>query len=344
MLTKKQVKEIQEHLLKAQNPLFYFDNDQDGLCSYLLLKRFYGKGNPVPVKNSPMGKEYFRRVLEFEPDYIFILDVPEVKEEFFNEIEKYNLPVVWIDHHKIDKKKIPKWVDSYNVVLNKKSSNEPVTRLCYQVTEDKKDLWLAVVGCISDKFLPDFYLDFLKMYPDLGIETKEAFGVFYSSEIGKIARMIGAGLKDRTTNVIKMIRFLSKVRTPYEVLEESKDNSLLHERFKEIDGKYQRLISKAKEDVSSKVLFFKYAGETSMSADLANGLSYEFPEKIVVVAYVKGSRVNLSLRGESILEKVVEILKGLENATGGGHENAVGCQINIGDLEIFKKKLEEVFD
>ena len=30
MLTKKQVGEIKEHLDKAQNPLFFFDNDLDG--------------------------------------------------------------------------------------------------------------------------------------------------------------------------------------------------------------------------------------------------------------------------------------------------------------------------
>lgn len=32
MLTEKQISEIREHLEKAQNPLFFFDND-DGLCS-----------------------------------------------------------------------------------------------------------------------------------------------------------------------------------------------------------------------------------------------------------------------------------------------------------------------
>ena len=31
MLTEKQLKEIREHLEKAQNPVFFFDNDADGL-------------------------------------------------------------------------------------------------------------------------------------------------------------------------------------------------------------------------------------------------------------------------------------------------------------------------
>jgi single-stranded DNA-specific DHH superfamily exonuclease len=39
MLNDKQIDEIREHLEKAQNPLFFFDNDDDGLCSFLLLQR-----------------------------------------------------------------------------------------------------------------------------------------------------------------------------------------------------------------------------------------------------------------------------------------------------------------
>ena len=44
MLTKKQVEDIKEHLEKAQNPIFFFDNDPDGLCSFLLMQRYLGRG------------------------------------------------------------------------------------------------------------------------------------------------------------------------------------------------------------------------------------------------------------------------------------------------------------
>ena len=34
--------------------------------------------------------------------------------------------------------------------------NEPVAYLCYEITKQKKDMWVAVVGCIGDCFLPKF--------------------------------------------------------------------------------------------------------------------------------------------------------------------------------------------
>jgi single-stranded DNA-specific DHH superfamily exonuclease len=347
MLTTKQVKEIKEHLNKAQNPLFFFDNDPDGLCSFLLLQRFIGRGKGVPVRSFPgLNKEYFRKVFELGADYVFILDKPIVEKDFFEEAEKVNLPVVWIDHHIIEKEKIPSFVNYYNPIFNKPKSDEPVTTLCYQVSNKKDDLWIAVAGSISDGFVPKFYGEFEKKYPELAFKSKKAFDVFYKSQIGKIARIFGFGLKDRTTNVINMIRFLMKVKTPHEVLEENSKNYMMHKRFNQIRSIYQKLLQKAiligKKQKG--LLFFQYGGDLSISADLANELCYLFPDQIIVVVYNKGVKANISMRGKNSRELLLKSIKGLENATGGGHEYAVGGKINIEDIEKFKENLKNLFN
>lgn len=345
MLTKKQVIEIREHLEKAQNPIFFFDNDPDGLCSFLLLRRYLGRGKGIAIKSYPdMNAEYFRKVNELNADYIFILDKPVVSDEFFDEVKKFNIPVVWIDHHKTEQtKKVPKFVYYYNSALTKtKKKNEPVTYLCYKITEKKEDMWLAVVGSISDRFIPEFYKDFMKNYPDLSIKTKEAFDVFYKSPIGTIARMLYFAIKDTTSNVVKMIKFLISVKSPYEVLEETSKNKDMHQRFKLIYRKYDKLIEKAKSIATkNKLLFFQYAGDISISADLANELTYLYPEKIVVVAYLTGIKANISARGKNVRKIILEAVKGLEGATAGGHEFAVGGQIKIEDLEKFRENIEK---
>ncbi len=345
MLTKKQVKEIKEHLNKAQNPIFFFDNDQDGLCSFLLLQRYLGRGKGVPIKSFPgLNKDYFRKVNELKADYIFILDKAVVLEEFFKEAEKINIPVVWIDHHIVDKETIPSFVNYYNPLLNKSKSEEPVTALCYQITNKKNDLWIVVVGCIFDKFVPKFYSEFEKKYPDLSIKSRKPLDIYYKSQIGKIARIFGFGLKDRTTNVINMMRFLMKVKTPYEVLQENSKNHTMHYRFKQVESKYQKLLKKAisigkKQD---KMLFFQYGGDLSISGDLANELSYFFPDKLIVVAYIKGVKANISMRGKKSRDILLEAIKNLEEVSGGGHEDAVGGQIRFEDLEKFRENLENL--
>ncbi len=344
MLTEKQVMEIKSHLEKAQNPLFFFDNDADGLCSFLLLQRWIGRGKGFPVKSFPdLTVDYFRKVNELNADYIFILDKPVVSEDFFKEVKQVNIPVVWIDHHGAQSN-IPDFVNYYDPTLNKPPSNEPVTALCYQITNKKDDLWIAVMGCVADGYVPDFYEDFKKDFPDLTVDSKDAFHVLYSSQIGQIAQTLGNGLKDRTTNVISMLKFLMRAAGPYDVLEETNKNHTMHERSKQIQKKFNELIDRAKilAKSSDKILFFKYGGDLSISAELANKLCYLFPEKVVVVAYMSGIKANVSIRGKNVKKLVEQAIKGLENATGGGHEMAVGAQVRIEDVDKFKENLNRI--
>lgn len=120
----------------------------------------------------------------------------------------------------------------------------------------------------------------------------------------------------------------------------------MHKKFFEIENKYNAIIHKAERGFSrdENVLFFEYSGDVSMSAEIANGLKYIFPDKIIVVAYTKGGKINVSVRGLKVREKILKIISELDNATGGGHENAVGAQINKGDLDNFRKKIKENFN
>ena len=351
MLTKKRVEEIKEHLEKAQNPLFFFDNDNDGLCSFLLLQKYIGRGKGIPIKSFPeLTPDYFRKIKELNADYIFILDKPVISKEFFKEVRQINVPIVWIDHHIIDKDNIPDFVNYYNPLFNninelkkefnKSRDGEPTTYLCYQVSQKKEDLWIAVIGCISDKFVPDFYSEFEKDYNDLSFKSENAFDIFYKSKIGKIAKMFSFALKDRTTNVINMLKFLMKAKSPYDVLEENNKNYSIHNRFNQINKKYRALIDKAIANKEpGKILFFQYSGDLSISAELSNELSYLFQDKIIVVMYNSGIKVNISVRGKGVRKIVLGAIKNLNEARGGGHENAVGAQVKVEDLEKFKENM-----
>lgn len=344
MFTKKQISDIIEHLSLAQNPVFFFDNDLDGLCSFLLLQRFIGRGRGVAIKSFPeLDASYFRKVEELNVDYIFILDKPIVSKEFFEKTREKNIPIVWIDHHMVDNF-VPEFISYYNPVFNNPKSDEPVTALCYQVTKKRDDMWIAVVGCIADNYMPDFYRDFSKEYPELSIKTKNPFEVLYKSRIREIANIMSAGLKDTTTNVVTMLKFLMKIKTPYELLEESNKTHLFHKRTQEIYEKYRKLFSKAKDVAvkSGKVVFFTYSGDLGISSELANELKFNFPKKIIVVARINGLKINVSLRGEKIKDIFLEAIEGIESARGGGHEDAVGGQMSVDDFNKFRENLEKL--
>jgi len=340
MLTKKQISEIKEHLERAQNPLFLFDNDADGLCSALLLQRFIERGKLFPIRSFPdLDVSYFRRVRELDADYIFILDKPLVSEEFLKEAEKFNIPIVWIDHHE----KVPKsFFKNTKNVFYYNPGEEPVTYLASQVTSKKEDLWLAVAGCISDKFLPDFYRQVREDFPDLLIESDDAYDVYYGSEIGKISKMLNAGLKNTTTKVIEMIKLLMKIKSPLDLANENSRNKFIYERYEHIEERINKLVKKVNKNESSKLIILEYSGDLSVSSEIANKLHYLFPAKFIVVMYKTEGKVNISGRGENIRDIIAKSIKDLPGSTSGGHRNAVGAKIMVPDLEVFKDSLKSL--
>ena len=90
-------KEIRKLLDESENPLFLYDDDPDGLCSYLLLRKYLGRGKGMVVKTAHfVNSSLIKVVRTYSPDKIFILDVAKVSQDF---VDKINIPIIWIDHH-----------------------------------------------------------------------------------------------------------------------------------------------------------------------------------------------------------------------------------------------------
>jgi len=346
MIGKKELEELRAHLEKAQNPIFYYDNDADGLCSFLILRRAFGKGKGVAVRSYPeLDESYSRKSRELKADYVFILDKPLISAGFLKKIDEMQLPLVWIDHHPINKefeKEFAKYNNFYlyNSIDEKTTSDfgEPISSIAYKIKERKEDLWIAVAGCIADHYLPDFVHEFEERYPEFwGKEIKKPFDAYYKTEIGRIAIALNFGLKDSVSHVVELQNFLIECKGIDCVFEERRENKHFREKYNEIRRKYHELLERAKMNAKGKFLFFEYGGELSISSDLANELSYLYPKKYIAIAYKKGSFTNISMRGKNVRAILENILNHLENANGGGHKDAVGARIRSEDLEKFKE-------
>ncbi len=344
MLSEKQLSEIRNFVDESSEPLFFFDNDADGLASFLLLRRYRNAGKGIAIKSFPMlNASYARKIHELNGDTVFVLDKPGIEQGFVEEAKKAGVKFVWIDHHKLDSEsaKINNYIRYYNPHESEKPSSEPVSYWCYQATARKEDLWIAMIGCIGDGYMPSFADEFARKYPDLwkpGIGR--ALNAMYETELGKIIRILNFALKDRTTNVVRMLKFLVTAKSPYELLEENSRTYTMLRRAKQIEKKYRKLLERARKHARGRVLFFQYGGSLSLSADLANELAYLYPDKIIVVAYIKGSKANISLRGELDMREITrKAIAGLEDATGGGHKHATGAQVSVEDLPVFRKRI-----
>ncbi|MCK5321504.1 DHH family phosphoesterase [Candidatus Pacearchaeota archaeon] len=342
MILPKQLKEIRAHLEASQNPLFFFDNDVDGLCAFLILQRTIGRGRGVAIKSFPDLKEqYLKKVEELNPDSIFILDKPELSKEFIEGVEEKGIPVTWIDHHET---KTPKEIIEKTSYFNSLPSAEPTTYIAQKIFNRQEDQWLAIIGCIGDVYMPDFAEKFSEENPELLNSQLSAFDALHSSEIGKMVRMLNFGLMDSTTNVVKLIKYLFKAKNAYDLLEENQYTKQFQKRYSQLNEFYNKQINKAEANFNPKstVLFFSYSGETSMSSEIANKLYYNHKDKLIIVAFKRPEKINISIRGENALKITKEAIKDIDGATGGGHENATGAMVPIDDFERFKENINQI--
>ena len=336
-------------LKESHNPLYFYDDDADGLVSYLLLRKGFGKGNGVIIRVRGMHIDeeelYLRKIAEYNPDLVVFLDKPTLNQDVF---DKIHVKKIWIDHHSVVD---VKGVNYYNPRIRDKKNNKPTSYICYKIT--KKDLWLASVGSVSDWSLV-LFRKFKKSYRDLSEEIKSSWNVkpddvLYDTKLGDLIRIFSFLLKGKVNEVNKNIEILLKINDPYEILDKKSENGRrLFEAAEKVKKQYLDLLKKALDEgkkSKGRVLAFTYLSDKiSLTSELANELIHRNPGRVIAVARIKDEQMRVSLRSSvndvelpGILDKIFNEMKG----SGGGHEHAVAVEIHRDDYEKFIKLLRK---
>ena len=332
----KEIKAAREKLLSCSRPIFLFDNDPDGLASFLLLYRMIREGKGMAEKGD-LGEEAAKRVNAYIPDLVVILDKAKVDDEFFDIVKA---PCIWIDHHEVQE--VPQKV----IYLNprKEGINKPTSQLAYEISEE--DEWIAVTGIVSDWMLPpkELWDKFNKEYKDyLPKKIKNEGDALYKTKIGRLARIFSFNLKGRATDVLTSIKILTRIKGPDELLEKKHSQArLIMKKYEQKLNEYEEIIKTVKVDKNDPLILFTYDNGNSFTTDLANELLYKNPDKIIIIARETGGSYKCSLRAfEFRLDKLLEEVLSKINGRGGGHEHACGAVIESEDFEEFIRLLRE---
>lgn len=338
MLTENEILDARRLLQDAVNPLYLFDDDTDGLCSFLVLRKRFGKGVGIAIKTSPeLDASYSLKVDEIQPDLVVILDKPLIQKEFLDNVKT---PIAWIDHHPAVH---IKGIHYFNPRVHDKNDSRPTSYQCSLIAGE--ETWIGLLGCIGDWYVPDFYNDFLKKYPDLLKPAKDAGIVLYETRFGELAKIFMFLLKGKSVDIRKNISVLLKIETPYEILDSaSPGGKYLLKRTETPMREYNELLEKAvKEAGQGRLLVFVYPGsKNSYTGELANELFYRFSEKFIIVGREKNGEIKMSLRcrGLKLPEVIEKALVGVKGY-GGGHDEASGGCVSQNDFERFIKNIKD---
>ncbi len=335
MIDEKSIGKIRNALTSSSRPIIFFDDDADGLSSFLQFYKLNNEAKGVIFKSAkPIGLNFLKKVEESQADSVFILDIHSADQDFLDKLNN----AWWIDHHTPQKRKN---VNYFNPMLDNEKDERPVSYWAYQIT--KKSTWLALAGCIGDWFLPEDLrttLEFPELLPE---EIKRPEDALFKTDIGKLARIFNFILKGRNKEAMACVKVLTRIKSPYEILEgTTSQGRYIWKKYKKMDETYKKLkgsISKGKDNL---IVFVYPDDKTSLTSELSNELLYENPDKFIVIAREKNEEMKCSLRSSKY--KVLPILKkSLKNIDGfgGGHLHACGCHIKKRDFEQFINNIRE---
>jgi nanoRNase/pAp phosphatase (c-di-AMP/oligoRNAs hydrolase) len=288
--------------------------------------------------------DFVRKVEEYGADVVFILDIPNVSKEFFDNVKA---KVVWIDHHPLlyDRSVYEDNVLYLNPKLFDHKEHSSTSYWSYKIA--RQDVWLGVIGSLSDWDLPDFFDEFAEKYSRLVPKKYNNVADYrFKGELGLLIKLFVFNVKGKTSEAMKSLKILTRIDDPYEILDRSTPRAkFLYRKYEKFNQVYPTLVSSVKVSDDPFIVFTYTDKTTSFTPELSNHFIYKYPDKVVIVGRVRKGEIKCSIRSakyevRDIVLKLVEEFKE-SGATGGGHEHTCGATIKVNDFDRFVQRFRE---
>ncbi len=339
MLSRDQVKAVQQRLDEVTRRLYFFDNDVDGLASFLLLNSQWPAIDFQCLLSGPSDEElYFTKLQETGFQLAVILDRPMVSERVIQALEQ----VLWIDHHP----PVTAYGAQY-VNPRKENGNIPTACLAQALlpNTNPQTLLLSALGAAWDYYLPSHFTKLREQFPSL-IDTNSTNLdiIHFDSQFGYLLRLLTfllTGKKSEIHSNIERLRRIEDIRTVF-------TDTSLQQHYQEKERKYEQLITQAQEEalaMNDALLVFTYAAHDSYTGYLANHLRYLFGKTVVVAkTFPDSNRYTMSIRATDDIDLHTVLPKAFDGLRGdyGGHEHACGAHIAKAEFDTCINRLQEL--
>ncbi|MBT3463381.1 DHH family phosphoesterase [archaeon] len=337
-ISQKDLDYIKERFINSARPLIFYDDDPDGLCSFLQFYHLNTESKGIVVNTKPFLDESFtRKVEEYQPDLVIVLDMSDVSQDF---IDGCKSPIIWIDHHKPVKRNNIKY---FNPMIDSDGKdNRSVSYWSYKITGGP--MWLAMIGCTGDWMIPDFAEEFSKEYPKLLESVPEKpDDVLFESRVGDLVKAFNYVMKGGHDKSKKCIKILTRIKDPFEILDETTaQGKFIYRHYNNMNEKYEDLKSGVKVDDSNLLMYICPEDKTSFTSMLSNEILHFYPNKFIIIGRKKSGHYRISLRSKKyeVREIVDKALVGVQGY-GGGHRYACGANIQEDSFDQFLNVIKE---
>jgi nanoRNase/pAp phosphatase (c-di-AMP/oligoRNAs hydrolase) len=172
------------------------------------------------------------------------------------------------------------------------------------------------------------------------LKIKSPGTVLFETKLGLLCKIINFNLKYPTKEAMTAVKILTRINDPMEILEQSTpQGKYIYKNYLFFNEIYEKTKLQVKITKDPLVLF-EYEDKYSLTADLSNELMYYHPDKVILIARLKGDEYRCSFRSvdlevRPILERALVGVEGY----GGGHKHACGGSVKVKDWDKFLENL-----
>ena len=163
----KEIEKIRSMINESKKPLFFFDTDTDGSCSYIQLRNAFPQikdGFPVSKDDDSQARAVNR--IEYDYDLIICFDTPYLSKEFFKRTK--DMKVLIVDHHNIvmqDKLDEYKNVYFFNPLRFNSGDERCSSYWAYRVSGREDNLFYAAMASVADFYILDVLKELYEYNP-----------------------------------------------------------------------------------------------------------------------------------------------------------------------------------
>ncbi|MBI4053155.1 MAG: DHH family phosphoesterase [Candidatus Diapherotrites archaeon] len=331
----------------------FHHNDPDGVCSglivFLALQRLPVKPEIVLVK--PIGYEACKNTSlaqtlgKKKADKAIMVDVcvdqfPDCPKEMEKNLKRFLI----IDHHKkycdlnSEKTVFIKAVDMEKKLDPSRYINAKLTFDLFSKKANLEDLaWIACVGILGDMGY-ETWKGFFK-------KTQESNKISLA-ELKRLENLIQAVAIVKSSELPGLFReFAVNAKTPKRVF---KSRFIKFEKIlkKEIETGYKHAVKGMESFPELGLEFYKVESKNKIKSYVVNMISREKPDTTIILAQCSNGRCYFSARRQDFKIKMNELaetaVKGIPNASGGGHVPAAAGSFPSEFKEQFKENVKRI--
>ncbi len=322
----------------SDNVIVLHHSDVDGYCSAAIFVSALEKLGLNDIETIDLTVDDMERLSKTNKirkfSKIIILDIAFSNAQ--KELKKLPADILIIDHHMLKRRMNSKKIIYINPRYSNEERYQPVSYVSYKLLSEIVDLkdkeWMAVLGTIGDYAFDDCK-DLITKWTKAKKKDDITNTIFWKASKVLYNSILSTKMEESHLKSKAIIKILNESENLEGMLSNYKLKTA-NRRFETVYEKTKKEFWKNAESVDDVIISTIRPLIARIGSPIATNVSTDNKDKIIFLLEKRGNRFKVHARCQTGIVHMGKLMKKCCN--GGGHRNAAGGSVKIGEVKEFK--------